>query len=325
MSFTSPHLALGLATMATLALAAPAAHAQADRQYSSSYKRDSRLPDNTFSYSSAMDSNKETSWQVDPEKDNLKQWIEIDIPASKVDKLGVVIGWDKTEDTFKDYARLKSAEVVVFEKINATERKQLGTGSVEFKDERGWQIVDLDNVHVGELGGIVRVEVKEVYPGIDFTNLAVSEVRVHLEEFPAETVQLNNVPKAADESSHDASMAVDGNDRTYFVAEGKTTEIAIEAPGYGVASVGITPGPSTHARPKTVKIKSTVLAQEMVHEIPEDAKGQQWVLIPIVKGYTGGAWGEVVVEVTDTWPGSKEDAPLAIGELRMNAATIEEF
>jgi hypothetical protein len=325
MSLPSKHLSLGLAALATLALVAPTAHAQADRQYSSSYKRDSRLPDNTFSYSSAMDSNKETSWQVDPEKDNLKQWIEIDIPAAKVDKLGVVIGWDKSEDTFKDYARLKAAKVEVFEKINASERKQLGTSEVTFEDKRGWQIVELDNLQVGEYGGIVRINVTEVYPGIDFTNLAVSEVRVHLEEFPAETVQLNNVPKSADEANHDGSMAVDGNDRTYFVAEGKTAEIAIEAPGYGVATVGLTPGPATHARPKTVKVKSSVLAQEEVHEIPEDAKGQQWLLIPIVKGYTGGAWGEVVIEVTDTWPGSKPDAPLAIAELRMNAATIEEF
>ncbi|MEZ4317335.1 MAG: hypothetical protein R3F61_07515 [Myxococcota bacterium] len=313
-----------LALVATSLFVLPAS-AQDSRQYASSFKRDSRLSDNIYNYSSALDSNPATVWQTDPEQDNATQWMEIDVPASTVDQIAAIIGWDKDEETFKDYARLKKVTVEVFDKVTSTERKLVTSADIAFEDKQGWQILDLPDGKIGELGGIVRINVKEVYKGIDFSNIAVSEVRVHLKEFPAETVNLVNTPASADEAKNDASMAVDGNDKTFFVAQGKNTEIVLEAPGYGVSTVGITPGPKTHARPKTVTIKSNVLDQVVEHQIPEDAKAPVWLLIPIVKGYTGGAWGEITVTVTDTWPGSVADNPLAISELRMRATTIEEF
>ena len=315
-----PLVALAAATL----LAMPAA-AQQGREYCSSYKRDSRAGDNAYNYSSAMDSNLKTVWQTDPEKDNSTQWIELDVPTSTVDKIAIVVGWDKDEDTFKDYARLKSVKVEIFDKVSSTERKQLATAELSLKDERGWQMLDLPDTKIGEFGGLVRVNIREVYPGVDYSNLAVSEIRVHLLEFPAETLGLSNVPPAADEAKHDASMAFDNSDRTWFIAQDQSSELVMEASGYGVSSVVITPGPKTHARPKTVKIKSNVLDQVMTHEIAEDAKGPQSLLIPIVKGYTGGAWGEVTVTVVDSWPGTVAENPLAIAEIRMNATTIEDF
>ncbi|MCB9679198.1 MAG: hypothetical protein H6737_29110 [Alphaproteobacteria bacterium] len=313
-----------LALLAAILLALPAA-AQDNRQYASSFKRDSRLSDNAYNYSSALDSNVNTVWQTDPEQDNATQWMEIDVPTSTVDKIAAVIGWDKDDETFKDYARLKRINVEIFDKISSTERKMVGSGEVSFEDKRGWQILDLPDAKIGELGGVVRVNVKEAYKGVDYSNIAVSEIRVHLLEFPAETVALVNTPAAQDEAKNDASNAVDGSDKTFFVAQGKDTEIVLEAPGYGVSSVVITPGPKTHARPKTVVIRSNVLDQEVTHELAQDAKAPYSLLIPIVKGYTGGAWGEITVKVTDTWPGSVAENPLALTELRMTATTIEEF
>ncbi len=313
-----------LLAAAALSLLATPAFAQQGRTFASSYKKDSRAGDNAFNYNSAMDSDLKTSWQTDPEKDVTTQWIELDVPTSTVDKLAVVVGWDKNENAFKDYGRLKAAKIEIFDK-EGMDRKQLASVDVTFEDKRGYQMIDLPDTKIGDFGGIVRLNVKEMYKGVDYPSLAVGELRVHLLEFPAETVGLNNAPPALDEMKNDASMAFDDNDRTYFVAKDTTTSIVMEASGYGVSTVGITPGPKTHARPKTVKIKSLVLDQEATHVIPEDAKGQQWLPIPIVKGYTGGAWGEIQVEVVDVWPGSVAENPLAIGELRMNATTIEEF
>lgn len=288
----------------------------------SSEKKDSRFGEGAFSAASAIDSNLETSWQSNPENDNVGQWIKIDVPVAGVDKIGMVNGWAKSESTFKDYARIKAAKVEVFSKGMDGE-KMIGEQTLQFADVMDWQVVDMNDLKIdGDFGGYVKVTVTEVYPGVDYPNLAVSEVRVHLTEFAAETLGLAEDPEAGD-PKHEAPDMLDGNAKTYFVAKGQDLSLTAQASGYGLASVGLQAGPATHARPKTVVVKANGAEAKQV--IPEDAKGMQWVLLPSLVGYTGGSWGDVQVQIVDSWPGSKAENPLAIAEVKLNAATIDDF
>ncbi|MCB9672919.1 MAG: hypothetical protein H6734_25840 [Alphaproteobacteria bacterium] len=290
---------------------------------SSSEKKDSRFGEGAFAISAALDSNLETAWQCNPEQDNVGQWLQIDIPTAGVDKIALVTGWAKSEDTFKDYARVKSATVEVFSKGIGGGEEKIGEQKVSFKDEMGWQIVDLNDMKIsGELGGSVKLTVNEVYPGVDYPNLAIGEMRVHLVEFPAETLMLAEDPPAADDK-HEAPNMLDGKATTFFFAQGNSLTMTAKAGGYGLSSVGIQAGPPTHARPKTVVLKAN--DAEIKHVIPENAKGMQWLLLPTIVGYTGSAWGGVEIQIVDSWPGTKAENPLAIAELKVNAATLDDF
>lgn len=289
----------------------------------SSTKRDARFGENAFALANALDSKLDTAWQCDPEKDNIGQWLEIDVPTATIDRIALVTGWDKDEKTFKDYARIKAATVEVFAKGVGKDRKLLTETKVSFDDARGWQLKDLQDVKIeGDLGGTVRVTVTEVYAGVDFPNLAISELRVDLKEFPADSLVLLEDPPAGN-PKNEAPLMLDKKDATYFIAQDKTLTMKMKAPGYGLSSVGLLAGPATHARPKVVVVKAN--NNEARHEIAEGAKGMQWLLLPVVMGYTGAAWGDVEVEIVESWPGSVAANPLAIAELRMNAGTIEEF
>src|SRR5688500_17883765 len=80
----------------------------------SSFKRESKLGANTWNAEAALDGKPETAWMIDPEDENGGQWIELDLPTSTIDKLAIVNGWDKSEDIFFDYPRLKTAKVEMF-------------------------------------------------------------------------------------------------------------------------------------------------------------------------------------------------------------------
>lgn len=290
---------------------------------SSSEKRDTRFGEGAFSIQAALDGDLETSWQCDPEKDNIGQWLQIDVPTASVDKIALVPGNAKSDETFKDYARVKSATVEVFSNSLGGEPTKVGEAKINFEDAKKWQVIDIDDLKIaGELGGSVKITVDAIYPGVDYPNLAIGEVRVHLTEFPAETLSLVEDPPAGDDK-HEAPDVLDGKASTYFVAKGPSVTFQAKAPGYGLSSVGLQAGPTTHARPKTVVLKAN--DAEVKHTIPEDAKGMQWLLLPTIIGYTGSAWGDVTIEIVDSYPGTKAENPLAIAELKLNAATIDDF
>ena len=289
---------------------------------SSSFKKDSRAGVNAYAAPSAVDSDFDTCWQSDPEKPNKDQWISLDVPISTVDKIAVVIGWDKSEDVFKDHGRIKSAKLT-FSNNGLGDPVQTAERTVQFKDVRGWQVIDIEDVKIdGVLGGNIKLTVTDFFPGVDFPNLAISEVRVHLKEFPAETIAIASATEPLDDGQVPESM-IDDNDRSSFVFAGNKSSMTLNAPGYGMASVGLQAGPTTHARPKTVVVKAD--STSVTHQIPKDAKGMQWMLLPAIIGYTGSAAGDVVVDVTEVWPGSDATKPLALSEVKINATVIEEF
>lgn len=287
----------------------------------SSQKQDSRYGNNAFGAVAAFDSDPKTCWQSNPEKDNKGQWIGLDIPVSTVDKIAMRIGWDKSEEAFKDHGRVKSAKVVFFDK-GLGDPKQKGEAKVAYEDKQGWQYFDIEDIKIeGELGGSMRLTVDEFYPGVDFPNLAVSEIRVHLKEFPAETIAVSSLG-GADDAQVPESL-VDKNARSIVTFKEQKGSMMVGANGYGMSTVGVEAGPKTHARPKTVVVKAD--GTETRHTIDEKATGMQWLLIPAIIGYTGSAAGEIEVVIEDSWPGSVPTNPLALSEVRLNATVIEEF
>ena len=288
----------------------------------SSFKREAKRGDNFWNAGSALDGDLESCWMIDPEDKNTGQWIQIDLPSGTVDKIALVPGWDRNENDFYDYARLKKVRIEVFS-MDGTTPVQVAEHTADIEDKRGWQMVDFPDAKIGGeiFGGRLRMTVLETHGGKDYPSLGVSEVRVHLKEFPADTLQISTQPDAAE--GHLGDLMMDGNTRTFWAApsaEGQPS-FGVSAPGYGFGSLGIAPGPKTYARPKTIEIESNNFSSTSVLE---DKAEMQWVLMPVIVGYTGSSWGSATVKVVDTYPADSGNG-VAISEIKMTAATIEDL
>ena len=286
----------------------------------SSFKKETKLGANHWNVASALDGDKDTCWMTDPESENMGEWIEIDLPRSEVDKIGVIVGWAKDDTRFADYARVKAMRIEVFTTDMDDNEKVVLEQTVEFTDTQDWQLVDLPDTKVGgELfGGKVRATVTAVYPGQDYPNLAMSEFLVHLKEMDAHTAMVSEPESAA--AGHGSENMLDKNGRTFWASDGKGEgqEFAIEASGFGVSSIGIQPGPKSHARPKTLKLTVNDMEQTVTLA---DKQAVQWFPLPAVIGYTGSSWGDVKVQVVDTYPGS--DPAVGIAEVQLKATNYE--
>jgi hypothetical protein len=287
----------------------------------SSFKKEDKLGKTYWSAPSALDNNLETCWQVDPEEENVGQWIQIDMPTAEVDKIAVVSGWAKDADTFKDHARIKTAKLELLDQQSGS---VIATIPLTFADKADWQIIDVADTKLGGemFGGRARMTITEVYPGTDYPNLAVSEVRIHLKEFPAASLSIAQ-PFDTEAGTFISDNAVDGNAKSFWAGTEQTATVAVKAPGYGLASLGVQSGPKAYARPKTLQI--TANQATVTHVLPDKPGVLQWVLLPALVGYTGGAWGEVMVKVVDSYPGDVAANGLAIAELKLSAGSIEEF
>jgi hypothetical protein len=289
----------------------------------SSVRSDAKRGNAFWGPGAALDSKPDSCWMIDPEADNAGSWIALDVPTGEVDKVAFVIGWDKDDHTFTDYARAKTVRVEVIDSGNGDAVKLDEKFTLE--DKRGWQVIDVPNTKVGGeyKGGRVRITIHDVYPGHDYQNLAMSEVRVHLAEFEADTTTLA-IPPDSSEPGHGAELAMDKKPATFWAKDGvddQPVRFTLRAPGYGLASAGITPGPAGYARPKTVALSANgaTLTYTM-----EDKAVAQWFLLPAIVGYTGSAFGEIVVEIVDTYAGPP-GAGVAVAELALRAATIDEL
>ena len=287
----------------------------------SSFRKESKRGENFWNAGSALDSRNETAWMVDPEKKNEGQWIQLDTPPGEVDKIALVPGWDVDDNSFFDYARIKKARVEAWSIDNDGKETQVLEEEITVEDKRGWQIIDVTDAKMGsELnGGRVRVTVLEVYPGKDYPNLAVSEMRVHLKEFEAGTMQIKDYPEDAADGRGPNYME-DLKDSTFWASAGSCeAKFSVMGNGYGLSSLGIKPGPAGYKKPKTVQIRANDLT---VTHTMEDSTNLQWLLLPVVVGYTGSAWGTVDVIIEDCYEGDKG---VAIAEVKLNAATIEDI
>ena len=286
----------------------------------SSYRKEARKGDNYWNASAAIDGSPESCWMVDPEDDNAGQWIEIDVPKSEVDQIAMQVGWEKSDETFLDYARVKTVRVEVYslEDVLSDEGKQVLEQTITFEDKRGWQHMDLPDTKVGGeyAGGRVRLVVTEVYEGRDFPNLAVSEVLIQLKEMDAPATFSGDEPAAA-EPSHTADLMLDGSEKSYFVAEG-SPQFSLQAEGFGLSSLGVTQGPKGYGHAKTIEVTANDVVKQYTLE---DKPGVQWLSLPAVVGYSGSAWGTVEVKVVDVYAGAKPG--VAIAEIALKATNYE--
>ena len=292
----------------------------------SSFKKEHKLGENYWNVASALDGKAETCWMVDPEGENIGQWLEVDLPKGEVDNLRMNIGWDKDEKSFTNYARVKAARVEVFTQANSTDTTgtKVLEHTVNFEDKSGWQVIDLPNTKVGSefFGGRMRLTITEIYEGRDYPYLAMSDVLVGMAEMDAKNISFREEPTGAAEG-HDSAMMMDGNAKTFWASEasGDGQRFRVQAEGFGVSSIGLTAGPDTHARAKTVE----VVAADIVKQVTLENNDQvQWVELPAPIGYTGSAWGAVEVTVVDTYAG-KSSPSLGIAEVVLKATNYEGF
>ena len=284
----------------------------------SSFKKETKLGANYWSGAAAIDGKPDTCWMISGETANEGQSITIDLPKSEVDKIGMVIGWAKDDDTFKDYARVKSVRVEVLSYNEDRELVNVGTADATFEDKNGLQIVDIPDMKLGndEAGGKIKITVSAVYPGRDYPNFAVSEVMVVLKEYDA-NVSVSAV--SASDTGHTQDLLMDANPKTFWAAPVPGATINIATSGFGVARISLAPGPKDYARVK--KLKLGVGNRSVDIELP-DAAGPQWFDVPPINGYTGSAWGEITLEVVETYPGAKSQS-VAISELSAKATSFE--
>jgi hypothetical protein len=292
----------------------------------SSFKPEHRKGANFWNAQSAIDGDPATCWMVPGESPNRGEWIELDIPKGKLDKIGMTIGWAIDDQSFGDYARVKTVKVEAFSLNDRQELSPRGSTTATFQDTKDWQIIDIDNLQVGEdlFGGKVRINIADIYDGQDFPNLAVSELMIYLEEFDT-TLKAPDLGEAASAASGTVGpeALLDVNEKTVFTTAAEGAFFAVEAPGFGVSSIGIKPGAVTFARPKTVEVSANNRTLQTV--LKDDPKlAVQWALVPSITGYSGGAFGEIVVKVLDTYPGT-QSTDIAIAEVYGKATNFEGF
>lgn len=297
--------------LVALTLLCPPADAGAK---ASAFKSESKKGTNYWNAGSAIDGKLETAWMVPGESDNRGEWIELDVPKGEVDKIGIVSGWDKDEESFKDYPRIRKLRVDIFSVATGDDPTQVGSATVDVADQRGWQTIDLPDTKVGSefFGGKVRLTVLEIADGDDFPNLGVSEVAVYLKEFDAQP----KITGVSASTSGGADTLGDANPKTLWVGAAGA-EVTVSPSGFAISSVGIL-GDKAHGRAKTIKL---TVGNVFSTATLEDKPDLQWVGAPAFNGYVGSSIDDVVLTVVDTYPSATND--LVIADLTFKAAYFE--
>jgi hypothetical protein len=308
-------LSSGLFLACAVALSSTPAHAGA---VVSQHQKETRKGANFYAGNAALDGKPETAWLLPGDSENVGEYIIIDIPRVNIDKLAIMTGWQRDEDTFKDYARAKKISIEA-SYYNATNDiiPAPNMVEVELKDEMGWQFIDLEDIIVddGIEGGKVKITIQEVYAGKDFPQVAISDLVLHLGEFDA-------VPKIRSVSTEEEGSMLnmlDDNPRSSWIAPAGNASMTLSGNGTMLSSIDMTSGPSTHARPKTIKISVKNRVQTV--EFPNSA-GPHHIVLPATGGYTG-TWDAVKLEIVDVHPGKTHADKVAIAEITGKATSLD--
>jgi hypothetical protein len=283
----------------------------------SSHRAEHRKGANFYNAPAAIDGNATTAWVVPGESPNRGEWIMLDLPKCTVDKIGMIVGWTFDNDHYLDYPRLKKAKIEVFALDDAQNLLPRGSAIAEFADKPEWQVVDISDLPVGDdlFGGKIRITVVDVYGGRDYPNIAISELRVYLKEFDVD-------PKLTASSdpvgTNTSDLATDDNPKSFWVTAAEGAGFTLDTSGFGVSTIGLVPGSKNYSRPKTVEVSAN---DRTLTTTLSDALGIQWVEVPTITGYTGGAFGDIEVKILDTYPGT--DPHLAFTEIKVRATSFE--
>jgi hypothetical protein len=294
----------------------------------SSYKAESRKSgDSRFGASAALDGDATTAWMVDPTLANEGQWIELEVPKGKVDKLSLIVGWAQDEKTWVDHARVAEARIEVFDASG--DRKLVHEQVSTFLDQQARQVIELPEVEVGDeySGGVVRLTVLKVHPGRDHAHLALGEMLVHMVEFDAQAISLTGAAPAS-AAGHDPAAMLDGSDKTFWAAAAPLgedpTSFQLSGGRYSVSSVGLMPGPKTSPRPKKIQVTQSGIT--LTYDVADTPGKLQWFELPAVVGYTGSGVGAVTVTITEVHDaGAAAGSGVAIAEVKMRATMLEAF
>lgn len=287
----------------------------------SSFRPEHRKGANLYNAQSAVDGDVNTCWMVPGESPNRGEWILLDIPKGTIDKIGMNVGWSKDKESYDDYARIKKVKIEVYNFDDEQQPIPGPTGFAEFADKYDFQVVDINpDLDIGRelFGGKVKISVVDIYEGRDFPNLAVSEVLLYLKEFETEIKAVSGSPENA---GHGIDMLQDANVKTFWTGPATGASFTFSSSGFGVASFAITNGPKDFSRAKSVKVTAN---NRSVTQDLADVTTPQSIQVPSLNGYTGGAFGDIQVEILATYPGTK-DPSVAIAELKAMASNYEGF
>lgn len=286
----------------------------------SSFKSSSRSGLNDFNAQAVIDGNLATVWQLPGDSENVGEWVVLDVPKSVLDKVGMVIGWAESEEKFGDYARVKTVKIEAEAYDENNDLQPAGTATATFEDKMGWQVVDIADITIGTdfFGGKVKLTVTEVYPGKDYPNLAVSELLLHMAEAHNPALKVKSV--SGEEGTNVQANLVDANDKTFWVAPSEGASVTVEAEGYSLSRIGLKAVSKDYDRAKKVRVTVKGRSQEV--ELA-DSVGVEWVQIPAVVGFTGSAWGEVTIEVLETYAGTKFPGKLGLRALEAKATAFD--
>lgn len=286
----------------------------------SSFKASGRSGLNEYNAQAAVDGDLATAWQLPGESGNVDEHLTLDVPKSVLDKVGMVIGWQESDKKFTDYARVKSIKIEAEAYDQNNELQPAGSATATFEDKAGWQVVDIDDITIGTdfFGGKVKITVTEVYPGKDFPNLAVSEVLLHMAEQFSPTLKVSSV--SGEDGTNIQGNLVDANDKTFWVADAQGASLTVEAEGYSLSRVGLKAVSKEYDRAKKVKVSVKGRSQEFDLA---DTLSLEWVQIPAVIGFTGSAWGEVTIEVLETYPGTKFPGKIGLRTMEAKATAFD--
>jgi hypothetical protein len=271
----------------------------------------------------AIDNDASTAWMVPGESQNRGEWIEFQIPKGELTGFAIWPGWGESDTTFADYARPKTMKVEALCCDGDDQMNSVFSKEIVLEDANKLQEIDLEDTKIGNedgFGGIVRLTIQDTYAGMDYPNMAISEIEVHLKEFDMPIVRFAS--DSGDNPSHMVAGMIDGNRRTFWSSAVDGATFTLSSSGYGVSSVGIQAGPRTHARPKKVKVSTN--NRSAVFDVENNDK-MQFLKVPSVTGYTGSAWGEIQIKVLEVYPGSGADAELAINEITVRATNYDGF
>lgn len=309
--------ARALAPVALLTLAGPA-FAGATQ---SDFRKETRRGANYWSGMATHDLKDETAWMVPGESENIDEWIMFDVPKVSISAIGMNVGWAESESSFKDYARVKKVRVEAFEYNDSMELVAAGKPiELEFADEMGLQVVQLPEPLKGAKGtnGKVKLIVKDVYAGVDFPNIAVSEALIFLTEFDV-PYEIKEIGHEDDKNSREA--LIDQDPKTVWVGPAAGASFTLSSPSAALASITLDHAGPNYARPK--KVELTAQGRSRTVELPDGPPQSLWV--PTVFGYTGGSWGDVDIKVLEVYPGKKAKDQLGLKEIGAKASNNDAF
>ena len=121
----------------------------------SSYQKETKRGAKFWAAQSAVDGDLETAWMVPGESANKGEWIQIDIPQGTVDKIAIFPGYNKSEETWSDYPRVKQMRVDIYALDDDQKVTAVGSSTIEIADKREWQIIDVPDAKAaaGLFGG----------------------------------------------------------------------------------------------------------------------------------------------------------------------------